>query len=889
MPIVEDIKNSYPILRPPGNSLSLMRTFLAGKGFLLYAVTATVLAAFVHRDILFNPYSFGRHWDWSFYPLSDFYVNYMNLFFYSFKPNYLGYYDILSMNLAELALKSFIFLLFKGFQHASISIVNVSIIYKTTVFVLMPLISSIGIWALSSVILTRLKNNNKPLFFGITLMANLFYTFSLLIIFDLHGGALNRQLSSVFFPFIWAITYRYFMNQNVRYMDRRLLTLTLFFAVFDISNIFYFGAVLTFIILAKKQDIRIKLAHIFQLSTLTILINFYWIHAFFIGKQLQLSGILHGRRPNYLEIFPYSATFSDIIFATKTPHDQILRIFAAHPFTYIPGLIIFLTLFTGLLYKNNIRKYASTYVVLLVIFFFTVALAGGTNSIGDVHKFLYDMPFFSFIGGALRYMPNVLIFEILLFLFSVRVISQEKQLRKSRLNWLIYVPVVLWIVFLASRGSIVSLVYDSMVGPKGINHEAGALYDYDERNYALARTDRLEYNILPVPSWYSPVYVNNIYPTTSQGSVIDNFYFGRGMLYTNTTPLFSSEYFKNAVAVPNPLFYSFSNVGRIMYGPDVSQISVTEYNFSPGWAVQTLPQLQKELTRAKRENGLFTIPERFFYPHVYAPTRLEVSAHPAKNIFKYISPETAKNQIVGIVLQGQNNSNLSAEFTAKNYQTPVLEYKKINPTKYKIVAHNAKGTFPLIISTDFYNGWKLYAKVLNRLSGKDADRLLLQTGSYKVLNGNTRSQADKDQLAQYIKSGWITTLGDGRTKSFTHYDYHDLRETPRNTEYYTIDYISQKMKGSIQNENLQNTGSPKYQIPDKRHLTVNGYANGWIIDPREVCRAVNDCDTTSKDGVTIEFTAEFYPQRYFLFGLTVTTITLAAVTIMILRTRKYEA
>jgi hypothetical protein len=40
--------------------------------------------------------------------------------------------------------------------------------------------------------------------------------------------------------------------------------------------------------------------------------------------------------------------------------------------------------------------------------------------------------------------------------------------------------------------------------------------------------------------------------------------------------------------------------------------------------------------------------------------------------------------------------------------SPTLEFKKINPTKYRIRVHGASGVFPLVFSESFHDGWKAY-------------------------------------------------------------------------------------------------------------------------------------------------------------------------------------
>jgi uncharacterized membrane protein len=479
------------------------------------------------------------------------------------------------------------------------------------------------------------------------------------------------------------------------------------------------------------------------------------------------------------------------------------------------------------------------------------------------------MPFFSFVGGALRYMPNVLVLEIVLLLFSIRVLIENDRLKEQVIVVFMGIAAFCWIVFIISRGSIMTLVYNVMVGEKGTNHEAGALYDYDERMYAQTRTDRLEYNILPVPSWYSPIFTGNVFPTTSQGSVIDNFYFSHGMLYTNMVPLFSSEYFTSAITNPNPLFYSFSNIRRIMYGPEIAPILTADYNFSREWIQSTMPDPDKGL-----------VPDTMFYPHVYAPKRLEVSTLPSKNMFKLIRPHASESGTLAIVMKGQNTTQLAADLKPNTYRPPTLEYKKLSPTKYRIIAHDVSEPFPLVISTDYYPGWQLHAVVKTDTQSR-IGHLKNQIRYYKILNGNAQTQATTEELTKYVENGYVSTLGTLEERIVTHYDYSNQREAVTERERYKIDYVSKNIKGSIQNNNLDgNQTGRSYKVPNEQHLTVNGYANGWIIDPSVICQETGECIPGSTK-VSLDFVAEYYPQRYFNIGLGVTFMTIAGVVVMI--------
>jgi len=213
-------------------------------------------------------------------------------------------------------------------------------------------------------------------------------------------------------------------------------------------------------------------------------------------------------------------------------------------------------------------------------------------------------------------------------------------------------------------------------------------------------------------------------------------------------------------------------------------------------------------------------------------------------------------------------------FCKKGADLPVLEFKKINPTKYKVVVHHAQGDFPLVFSESFHDGWKMYladkkSQVINNS----------ELANYKTLDGNIDDQANREEVNKFIDQGLISSLGDGKEKEIQHQKWENNKEQLDYIEKYNIDFISKNFQGTIQNDNLSDgkfyeTWFQK-PIDDENHLMVNGYANSWTIDTDKICQANIDKCTKNPDGsYDFELTVEFWPQRLFYIGLAVSGITL---------------
>jgi hypothetical protein len=214
-------------------------------------------------------------------------------------------------------------------------------------------------------------------------------------------------------------------------------------------------------------------------------------------------------------------------------------------------------------------------------------------------------------------------------------------------------------------------------------------------------------------------------------------------------------------------------------------------------------------------------------------------------------------------------------------QIPLLEFKKVNSTKYRVVVHGAIGEFPLVLSESFHEGWKTY---LSNLVPNSSN----QISNYKILDGNVEDQANEGELRNFIDKGWVSTLGDGKEKEIKHLKWLDNKERLDYIEKYNVGFVSKNFQNSIQNDNLQN-GSIfetlfKKTIDDNNsHYLADTYSNAWTIDTNKICglnSSLNEIDATkciqNLDGsYDFEIVLEFWPQRLFYLGLIVSGTSLA--------------
>ncbi|MFH0807256.1 MAG: hypothetical protein V2A57_02430, partial [Elusimicrobiota bacterium] len=244
-----------------------------------------------------------------------------------------------------------------------------------------------------------------------------------------------------------------------------------------------------------------------------------------------------------------------------------------------------------------------------------------------------------------------------------------------------------------------------------------------------------------------------------------------------------------------------------------------------------------------------------------------------------------------IYFQNDNSAEENNQIKSlKPEKLPILEYKKINPVKYRVRVHQAQGQFPLVLSEAFYHGWETYSSK-SPITPPDPDEL----GSYKILNGNEEEQADADEVLEYLKQGWVTALGDGEEKKITHQKLEGNKAKTKFVEKYAIDFISKNFQGTIQNDNL--AAGPFYETWFKKpiennnnHLKANGYANSWIIDTSSICIGPSACRQNTDGTYDFELLVEFWPQRLFYVGFFLSgTAFLISLSLLIYARRRKES
>lgn len=204
---------------------------------------------------------------------------------------------------------------------------------------------------------------------------------------------------------------------------------------------------------------------------------------------------------------------------------------------------------------------------------------------------------------------------------------------------------------------------------------------------------------------------------------------------------------------------------------------------------------------------------------------------------------------------------------------PTLEYKRIDPTKYRLNIHGLSGDFEIIFSERFNTNWLIYPGT--SLNSKD---IILKDwhDKYKILESNELDQATSQELSQFIDNGLVSTLGSGKPKQTTHYRWVDGLKIADSIEKYSVDFISKNFQNTIQNDNLpRGILTETWFVSPIRsldHQETNGYANKWKGSVANLCRANVKCLENQDGSVDVELVVEFMPQKIFYLSILVTAI-----------------
>lgn len=273
-----------------------------------------------------------------------------------------------------------------------------------------------------------------------------------------------------------------------------------------------------------------------------------------------------------------------------------------------------------------------------------------------------------------------------------------------------------------------------------------------------------------------------------------------------------------------PLSFSKHNIGYVLIDKNIiSNYSHNNREF-------------KDYNLIFNENDIFlyqTFNSDNYWPHIYS-----------------CNTEIINSNFEKIIYSISNDNPYKIECNLPSSTGPIIEYKKITPTKYRVIFHKVNSNFVFALTEAYHSLWN--ASIVQHKDDQEISKQLI-IDNYNILANNESTQVKLNNLFSYIENGYISSV------------YNNGMKTK------DIDFISKIKFRTIQNENLSN-GSIIEQGTDTtkflKHFKMDKYFNGWLVTSEKIKKDFpNLIKVNEDDSFDFELIIEFFPQKVFYYSL----------------------
>jgi hypothetical protein len=605
------------------------------------------------------------------------------------------------------------------------------------------------------------------------------------------------------------------------------------------------------------------------------LLNLFWFiiplfMSFFSGKSpgQSVAFFSDGSAKAVLDISSAQITyFSPFMFSNSyIPDPKHSAEFFARPYIVLAAFLLAISVFflIFLYKKEEAKRDRKTVLFLSVIFLIFFAFSLGTKPpFGNIFLLFWNyLPGFSIFRSIFKFQFVIHFSFLILLIFALK--------KTGKLN--LFRFILLFAVLVMSSCYFINPIYNQLTPPFKIP-DYYFQNEFDLENKKLINT----YKIFSDRYFGSPfIYTTFEWnPNNWDSANVLRFFTKQNTVFTpfsakiidkNIQEQLCNKEFGTSRSIPEVVkMMGILNIKNLIMQNDI------KYNNSS--CFDKIDGLEKE---SEGKLDIYTISNNDFLPQFYAPHDIiSLERSGVDGILRVVSQQDYRtSSAIYIKKQNTGERDILKQAQDNKNTPPVLEFKKIDPTKFRIRVHGAKGAFPLVFSEGFHADWKAY---LTKIPNSKFQ--ISNMEGYKILDGNEEDQATRDELGDYVKNGWVTALGNLKEKTVKHRKWENEKEKLDYIEKYKIDYISKNFQGTIQNDNLPDKNIfetwLKNPIDDKNHLQANGYANSWIIDADSLCKSRPENCTKNSDGsYDFEMVVEFWPQRLLYIGFIISGLTL---------------
>jgi hypothetical protein len=818
------------------------------------------IAILVLSKLIFNDYLIGRFIDFSVPPVSFLLKNVLKIDFYTWN------------NIANGGLRS-------TFSSTLIPVNSIlyfpawlgcSVWFISRYQMVLPLVTAM----FSFFLLARKLLLNLSLSDGgkraIAILGALFFTLNNYFFCELIFGSTPMYFTFALIPLFLYFFISYISEKRFFFFPLTLISLMIISSTLQHFVMTYIFMIVFGIIYKEwKAIIKVIFAH--------LILSLYWILPFFssvsqIRSQelsVDFSNGLVNSSTNFISSLINKDYFGNRLLYTLSLGNRYLGFF----WTINAFLLLLLCLYA--LYRSQLLSKLYQKITLWfagILILSLLFIKGGKEPFGLFVLYLYkNFTPINLYRSLQHYIGfYVIAVSILFILSSYLLIKKEK-----RVVWLIFVLVLInaspWFSGDLGRRKISGDgEIPSYIGEFKMTEGDFQLYNLNQRF--------LDFSLLTIPPNYSVYFMPNAENSVKSQGGDTGLGYGNKPFYAAdvSSPmkilldsLERSLYIQEDSFDKNSKLFSLLNIKYLTLRGDVEPAS--SENLKLFNSDRTKEELKKSSVFSSSEEYGETIIYKFkeYLPIIYSPKEIVFSSGTLDKLIDITSSADFDPRSLVIFDENQKNfDQLKTSLSDINQSLPVIEYRHIDSTKYRLVIHKASGMFPLILSESYNSGWEIYPTEINRSSSENLAEAL---ENYKIFSNEVEEQASTEDIKKYIEDNFISTLGNNSNKNRTIVSFVDGHEV-RSKENYNVEFVSKNNFGTIQNNNLeagkfwQSWGVSNYQT---EHFVANGFTNGWLINTDDLCSKEADCLRNPDGSYDLELTIEYRPQKLFYIGATI--------------------
>ncbi len=677
-----------------------------------------------------------------------------------------------------------------------------------------------------------------------TVLAALTYALSPYFFSTVIAGSWYGWLSYAFAPL-----YFYSFIRSVLEKDKKNILLLVFSSIFLLGFLQYFTIInmmvifyLGYCVFQKKIPLRLLTLRYASLTLLLLLLNSYWLTPFafnfldftseVIGNESLVGEFQAARnsRQSVLNIFALTGFLDRNLYYYSLTLPSKIAFFTS--ISCLWAIIIFPFFKT----KNHLFKKLLFFLVIYVSFILLVK--GGNPPFGELTMWIYN----HFVIMKMFRSPQNL-FMAIAFLFPVllglagSIVFEDPTPRNT--FWLGLMTAGLMIGWFQYGDIGHKILYEKKrdhIDFYKLDPEMAQIYKNNEKR-------QLVHSEFFIPNAFSPFYKETAYQNQGQGAVPELMHIKNPSVFIENLENKTLIDFQNKIPKD---FVALNNIRYITYRTDF------KHNFwkpPPGYYQNVKYNLGEHLEKTfeGKLHETYIVNDEIFLPIFYNCHKVTIFREDSsdRSLDGNIHPCTLQNIEKSTVALIASKSNLD--------KPPLIEFKKISPTKYRVILKNVEGENVSLLrfAQKYDRNWKIYPS--KNMSALDKNCFEPVTEKrYPITEVDFTDQATLSELNNFQSN----------------YCLGGIKATGQ------IEFVSKNFKNSIQNNNSPDGGlfetffnDPLPEIFHTPTLSAPNKFNGWLIDIPHIRSNFPDAMTKNKNGTfDVELVIEFSLQRMFLIG-----------------------